>query len=83
MGLSGYYRKFVKDYGTIAKPLTNLLPKDKFIWTETTTKSFNDLKQAMANTPVLKLPDYTQEFTVETDASNTGIWVVLTQWDTH
>lgn len=42
-------------------------------------EAFNSLKQAMTNTPVLNLPDYTQEFTVETDASNTGIGAILTQ----
>ena len=79
LGLSRYYRKFVKDYGTIAKPLTNLLQKDKFHWTKAAMEAFNSLKQAMTNTPVLNLPDYTQEFTVETDASNTGIGAILTQ----
>lgn len=79
LGLSGYHRKFVKNYGTIAKPLTNLLQKDSFIWTEEATEAFKRLKEAMTSTPILKLPDYTMEFTVETDASNTGIGAVLTQ----
>lgn len=79
LGLSGYYRKFVKDYGTIAKPLTNLLQKDNFVWTEESTQAFNALKKAMVSTSVLKLSDYSKEFTVVTDASNTGMGPVLTQ----
>ena len=79
LGLSGYYKKFVKNYGLIAKPLTSLLQKDNFFWNEEAEKAFQELKQALVQTPVLKLPDYTKVFTVESDASNTGIGAVLTQ----
>lgn len=79
LGWSGYYRKFVKGYGTIVKPLTTLLQKDKFHWTEDSTKALTYLKEALAHTPILRLPHYTKEFTVESDASNTGIGAVLTQ----
>lgn len=56
-----------------------MLQKDNFQWSEESTEAFNALKQAMSSTPVLRLPDYSQEFTVETDASNSGIGAVLTQ----
>jgi hypothetical protein len=79
LGLTGYYRKFVKNYGILAKPLTNLLTKKGFQWTDQATIAFNLLKQALMSTPVLALPNFALPFTVETDACDTGIGAVLTQ----
>jgi len=81
--LFGYYRKFIKNYGLLSRPLTDLLKKNTlFHWTPQLQINFDTLKQALVSAPVLVLPDFTKSFTIETDASSTGIGVVLSQ-DQH
>lgn len=80
MGLAGYYHKFVKHFGLIAKPLTKLLKKNTiFQWTSDHEQSFQALKQALISAPVLALPNLSKAFCIETDASAAGIGAVLTQ----
>lgn len=77
--LTGYYRRFIKGYTSIALTLTELLKKDGFLWDSKATTAFNNLKQVVTNVPVLALPDFGQPFILETDASGSDIGAVLSQ----
>ena len=79
LGLTGYYRKFMHNYGLLAKPQTNLLKKGQFRWSEKAEVTFLQLKQAMTNTPILAMPNFNESFTIKIDASVEGIGAVLTK----
>jgi hypothetical protein len=79
LSLTSYYRKFVKNYGNIATPLTALLKNNSFTWTPTVAQDFQTLNMAMCTTPVLTLPDFTNTFVLECDAFRKAIDVVLMQ----
>jgi hypothetical protein len=74
LGLAGYYRKFVKNFGIICRPLTGLLKKHTmFIWTQDHQQTFHTLKLALSQASVLALPYFFKQFQVETNASELGV----------
>ena len=80
LGLTGYYRKFVPKYSSIASPLTNLTKDDiVFEWTEECQEAFDNLKVKLTTAPILGYPNYELPFILETDASLKGLGAVLSQ----
>ncbi|KAK2905711.1 hypothetical protein Q8A73_009654 [Channa argus] len=78
--LASYYRRFVKDFATIASPLHRVTEKGRrFEWSEACSVAFQQLKTALSEAPVLAYPDPQQPFVVDTDASEVGIGAVLSQ----
>ena len=80
LGLVGYFRLFVENFASIARPLYDLLKKStEFKWTIRHTTAFNKLKDALMNAPVLAFPDFDKEFILTTDASSIALGAILTQ----
>jgi hypothetical protein len=82
LGLTGYYRKFIKHYAKMAAPLFTLVKKNQaFQWSDECQRSFKRLKEKLINHPVLRLPDPNEQFWIHTDASGSCIGAVLSQKD--
>lgn len=83
LGTASYYRRFIKNFSTIAAPLNALTSTKKkappFEWSPAAERAFNSLKEALTSAPVLACPDFSQPFAVHCDASNYGIGGTLTQ----
>jgi hypothetical protein len=80
LGLAGFYRRFVRHFAILAKPLTQLLKKHQlFIWTTDHQKAFEALQQALCSAPVLAIPNFAKLFAIETDACQSSVGVVLLQ----
>ena len=85
LGLAQYYRRFIKNFSSIACPLFELTRKDgvdikgHLLWDEKAEQAFGELKQALKSSAVLALPDFTKPFFLDTDASGVGVGAVLEQ----
>ena len=80
LGLCSYYRRFIRNFADIARPLHKLTQKGaKFKWTKECQDSFENLKYSLTHSPVLAFPDFTKPFILDTDASDQGIGSVLSQ----
>ncbi|WVZ63412.1 hypothetical protein U9M48_013046 [Paspalum notatum var. saurae] len=80
LGLAGYYRRFIKDFSRISKPMTALTQKNaKFVWSPKCEEAFGMLKKLLTSAPVLAQPDITKPFDVYCDASGSGLGCVLMQ----
>jgi hypothetical protein len=80
LGLAGYYRRFIKGFSKISKPMTKLLEKDKhFKWTPACESSFQELKKRLMTAPVLVMSDMEKPLSIYCDASDQGLGCVLMQ----
>ncbi|CAM9000551.1 unnamed protein product [Rhodiola kirilowii] len=82
LGHAGFYRRFIKDFSRRALPLSNLLQKDvPFEFNDACKKAFNELKQELTSTPIIRAPNWSQPFEVMCDASDYAVGAVLGQRD--
>ena len=80
LGHAGFYRRFIKGFSSLSKPLCELLAKDaKFIWDERCQNSFDQLKKFLTTTPIVRAPNWQLPFELMCDASDFAIGAVLGQ----
>ncbi|KAK4397318.1 Retrovirus-related Pol polyprotein from transposon opus [Sesamum angolense] len=79
LGLTSFYRRFVRHYSTIVGPLTDLLKSNTFVWPPSAMQAFQALKTSMTSLLVFTLPDFSRPFDLTTDASNVAVGAVLSQ----
>ena len=84
LGFANYYRRFIKDFAQLARPLHRLTEQTTpFIWTDSCQESFDQLRRCLCSAPVLAYPDFSKPFILDTDASDAGVGGVLSQVDSN
>ena len=82
LGLIGYYRQFIRNFATKAEPLTQLTKKgepENVNWTTIEKEAFKTFKQDLSSSVMLKNPDFTATFQLQTDVYNVGVGAVFSQ----
>jgi len=80
LGFTGYYQHFIKDYSKIAQPLLDLTKQaTSWHWLEPQQTTFNKLKEKIVSKPILRQPDFTKTFYLQTDTSKYGVGAILSQ----
>ncbi len=80
LGLTGYYRKYIRAYSRMAGPLFELTKKDvMFVWDQNCQRAFDDMKRALVGAPVLVRPDFKGSFCLDVDWSTKGVSAILSQ----
>jgi hypothetical protein len=80
LGLTGYYRKYIRGYSRMASPLFELTKKDvAFVWNKNCQRAFDDLKRALVEALILVRPDFKEPFCLDVDWSTKGVGAILSQ----
>lgn len=83
VGMCSWYRRFISHFSSLVSPLNDLLKgrkkKQQITWTSEAEDAFVKIKQALVSAPILRSPDFSKTFTIQCDASDTGLGGVLTQ----
>ena len=78
--MASFYRQFVKDFSTLAIPLTETVKKSVgFKWGSDQDRAFIEIKERLCGAPLLAVPDFSKTFEIECDVSGTGIGAILMQ----
>ncbi len=80
LGLTGYYRKYIREYSRLASPLFQLMKKDvPFVWNQDCEQAFDALKKALVKAPILVRPDFKKPLCLDVDWSTKGVGAILSQ----
>ncbi|CAF4288337.1 unnamed protein product, partial [Rotaria magnacalcarata] len=82
LGLTSYYRRFIRNYATIAEPLISLtrnIDNKPFLWTSSCQQAFDHLRHLLIQAPIISYPQFDKPFILQLDASDFGLSAILAQ----